>query len=121
MISRIKTENFKSIKHLDIRLRPINILIGANGVGKSNFIEIFKLLNQIYEQRLQEYIGNDIDSLLYFGRKKSDFLSMLLFSTVVGVLAKRHQQQHTTTKRNFSIYFEKLRFFIKLLLCILTI
>ncbi len=79
MISRIKIENFKSIKHLDIRLRPINILIGANGVGKSNFIEIFKLLNQIYEQRLQEYIGNDIDSLLYFGRKKSDFLRMLLF------------------------------------------
>ncbi|WP_375561369.1 AAA family ATPase [Bernardetia sp. OM2101] len=79
MISRIKIENFKSIKELDICLRPINILIGANGVGKSNFIEIFKLLNQIYEQRLQEYIGNDIDSLLYFGRKKSSFLSMLLF------------------------------------------
>lgn len=79
MIKEIVIENFKSIQKLDIRLRPINILIGANGVGKSNFIEIFKLLNQIYEQRLQEYIGNDIDSLLYFGRKKSDFLSMLLF------------------------------------------
>ena len=79
MIKEIEIRNFKSIKHLDIRLRPINILIGSNGVGKSNFIEIFKLLNQIYEQKLQEYIGNDIDSLLYFGRKKSDFLKMLLF------------------------------------------
>ncbi len=78
MINRIKIENFKSIKDLDIRLRPINILIGANGVGKSNFIEIFKLLNQIYEQKLQEYIGNDIDSLLYFGRKKSTYLKLLI-------------------------------------------
>lgn len=40
MINRIKIENFKSIQKLAIRLRPINILIGANGVGKSNFIEI---------------------------------------------------------------------------------
>ena len=80
MIERIVIENFKSIRHLDLELKPINILIGANGAGKSNFISFFSLTNHIYKQRLQEYIGNNIDNLLYFGRKNSDFMEGLFFS-----------------------------------------
>jgi len=48
VVSRIEIENFKSIQKADIELRPINVLIGANGAGKSNFINFFKLLNKIY-------------------------------------------------------------------------
>jgi predicted ATPase len=78
VISKIQIRNFKSIKNLDLELKPINILIGANGVGKSNFISFFKLLNRIYAQRLQEYIGNNIDALLYFGRKSSESLGGII-------------------------------------------
>lgn len=78
MIERIIIENFKSIRKLDLELKPINILIGANGAGKSNFISFFKMVNQIYEQKLQEYIGNNIDKLLYFGRKNSESIHGLL-------------------------------------------
>lgn len=38
MLQNIKIEGFKSIKTLDLKLGPINLLIGSNGVGKSNFI-----------------------------------------------------------------------------------
>jgi predicted ATPase len=48
MLQNIKIEGFKSIKKLDLKLTPINILIGSNGVGKSNFISFFKLVNNIY-------------------------------------------------------------------------
>jgi predicted ATPase len=78
MIERIIIENFKSIRKLDLELKPINILIGANGAGKSNFVAFFNLTNQIYEQRLQEYIGNSFDKLLYFGKKKSDYIYGLI-------------------------------------------
>ena len=78
MIERIIIENFKSIRKLDLELKPINILIGANGAGKSNFVSFLKMTNQIYEQRLQEYIGNDIDSLLYFGRNNSEHIYGLI-------------------------------------------
>lgn len=74
MIERIIIENFKSIRRLELDLKPLNILIGANGAGKSNFISFFKLTNQIYEQKLQKYIGNNFDNLLHFGRKRSDFI-----------------------------------------------
>ncbi len=79
MIERIHIQNFKSIRSLELDMRPLNILIGANGAGKSNFIGFFKLVNQIGEGRLQDYIArHNIDDLLYFGRKTSDFIHGLL-------------------------------------------
>jgi len=72
MLKNIKIEGFKSIKKLDLPLTPINILIGSNGVGKSNFISFFKLVNNIYEQRLQQYsLKSGIDNLLHYGRKNT--------------------------------------------------
>jgi predicted ATPase len=44
----IKIKGFKSIKELDLEMQPINVLIGANGSGKSNFISVFRLLENIY-------------------------------------------------------------------------
>lgn len=77
-IFSIQIENFKSIqKSGPIEIKPINILIGSNGVGKSNFISFFKFLNRIYVQKLQFYVSQNgrSDNFLYFGRKKSNFLS----------------------------------------------
>jgi predicted ATPase len=61
---------------MDLELRPINVLIGANGVGKSNFIGFFKLLKNIYDENLQGYLADEAgaDNLLYCGLKISDFL-----------------------------------------------
>src|SRR5699024_9340749 len=72
MLQNIKIEGFKSIKTLELNLSPINLLIGSNGVGKSNFISFFKLVNNIYEQRLQQYsLKSGVDNLLYYGRKNT--------------------------------------------------
>lgn len=72
MLQNIKIEGYKSIKILDLKLSPINLLIGSNGVGKSNFISFFKLVNNIYEQRLQQYsLKSGVDNLLHYGRKNT--------------------------------------------------
>ncbi len=76
-IETIRIQNFKSIKDSgDIKIQPINILIGANGVGKSNFISFFKFLSKIYQQQLQLYVGQNgrANNFLHFGRKKSEFI-----------------------------------------------
>lgn len=70
-LSKITIFGYKSIEKLEnFRLYNLNVLIGANGAGKSNFISIFKLLNEMYEQRLQLYVQQQggPDSLLHFGR-----------------------------------------------------
>ena len=55
MLDKIRIKGYKSIRELELKLKPINILIGSNGVGKTNFISFFKLINVIYEQRLHNY------------------------------------------------------------------
>ena len=75
MLDRIKIKGYKSIRDLDIELKMITLLIGSNGVGKSNFISFFKLVNNIYEQRLEQYsLKQGIDNLLYYGRKNTDLI-----------------------------------------------
>lgn len=75
MLEKIKIQGYKSIKNLELKLAPINILIGSNGVGKSNFISFFKLVNNIYEQRLQQYsLKKGADNLLYYGRKETEII-----------------------------------------------
>lgn len=72
MLNRIIIDGYKSIHHVDLELRPINILIGSNGVGKTNFISFFRLINIIYEQRLHNYtMQNSAERLFYYGRKQT--------------------------------------------------
>lgn len=71
MITELDIKGFKSILDQKVNLRNINILIGGNGIGKSNFISAFDLLRNIYRQNLQGYVisKGKADALLYLGRK----------------------------------------------------
>jgi predicted ATPase len=71
MLRRVILNGFKSIKAMDLELRALNVLIGANGAGKSNLVSFFKLLNEMMAGRLQTYIGTSgrAQSLLHFGPK----------------------------------------------------
>ena len=72
MLNKVTIDGYKSIYHADLELRPINILIGSNGVGKTNFISFFKLINIIYEQRLHNYtMQNSAERLFHYGRKQT--------------------------------------------------
>ncbi len=69
----IDIKGYKSIKDLHLELKPINVLIGANGAGKSNFLSFFELLNRLYNQKLNPYIGlkGGADKILHKGSKIS--------------------------------------------------
>ncbi|HBL28910.1 MAG TPA: chromosome segregation protein SMC [Acidobacteria bacterium] len=71
MLRRVSLLGFKSIREMDLELRPLNVLIGANGAGKSNLVSFFKLLNEMMAGRLQQHIGTTgrAQSLLHFGPK----------------------------------------------------
>lgn len=75
-LDRILLKGFKSIADCDVEMKPLNVLIGANGAGKSNFIGFFKLLREIFEENLQRYVSKSggPDALLHFGRKNTSCL-----------------------------------------------
>ncbi|MFP2895675.1 AAA family ATPase [Corallococcus sp. 4LFB] len=79
-LERIEIEGFKSIREMALDLRPINVLIGANGAGKSNFISVFTLLQRMREGRLQQHVAQagGADSMLHYGRKRTSQLRLKL-------------------------------------------
>lgn len=72
-LEHISIYGFKSIKELSLKMEPINILIGANGSGKSNFISIFTFLRNLSEGKLQTYVEKNgfANSFFHFGSKQT--------------------------------------------------
>lgn len=72
MLTKLEIKGYKSIREMrDLVLGPINVLIGANGAGKSNLMSFFKMLNSMTSSpgNLQFYIGKvgGANALLYYG------------------------------------------------------
>ncbi len=80
MLKSIAIENFKSIKNQKIELTKLNILIGQNGAGKSNFISLFKFLERLVNNQLSDYIfrAGGINNFLYNGYAQSDFFKIMI-------------------------------------------
>lgn len=78
-LQHIKLKGFRSIRELDLELAPLNVLIGANGAGKSNFISFFKFMNKLLDKDLQLYVRtqlNGADRTLFFGRKTTEAMEI---------------------------------------------
>src|SRR6266446_1158962 len=86
-LTKLSIEGFRSIRHAQIELLRLNILIGANGAGKSNLVSFFTLINYMTGQSLQDYVGQQggAHSLLYRGpRRTPQIVVELAFETETG-------------------------------------
>jgi predicted ATPase len=73
MIDYIEIRGFKSVKNMELELKPINVFIGSNGAGKSNFVSFFKLLDALYNRQLARFVVDEkADNIFHFGRKFTD-------------------------------------------------
>lgn len=74
----ITIRGYKSFKEVTVNLGKINILIGSNGAGKSNFLSLFALLGNAYDGLLARSVAlsGGIDKLFHKGRKKTDRISI---------------------------------------------
>ena len=80
-IQKLTIEGYKSIRKLeDFELRPLNVLIGANGAGKTNFVSFFQLLRELAEERLQQAIATEggADAFLHLGPKMTERIAARL-------------------------------------------
>ena len=74
-IRKILIDNFKSFNKTEIEFGNVNLIIGANAAGKSNFIQIFELLKLIKNKGIQKAVSEmgDIDALKNFNSDKRNF------------------------------------------------
>lgn len=71
----ISIAGYKSIKQLDdFELRSLNVLIGANGAGKSNFVDCLRMLRAMADGRLANFVreGGGADTFLFGGAKVTE-------------------------------------------------
>jgi predicted ATPase len=72
-LKKVTIEGFRSIGKMakPLELRPLNVLVGANGSGKSNLLAFFRMLNSMMDEKLQLYTAQEggADALLHFGSK----------------------------------------------------
>jgi len=73
-------KSFSAENPQEVGLGDVNILIGANGAGKSNFVSFFKMLSHMMAGTLQEYVARQggANSLLYYGSKTTSTLEVSL-------------------------------------------
>ncbi|MBN1165696.1 MAG: AAA family ATPase [Methanospirillaceae archaeon] len=57
MIESVSIKGYMSIREQNILLSRLNILIGANGAGKSNILKVFTLLSAMMAGNLQEFVS----------------------------------------------------------------
>ena len=86
-IERIDIVGFKSLRDVEVGLHDINVLIGANGSGKSNFLEVLSFLQAIRGgdftdgfafEALRQYVvrSGGAGRVLHFGAKVTKGISI---------------------------------------------
>jgi predicted ATPase len=80
-VSKLILKGYKSIKSVELQMGSLNVLIGANGAGKSNLIGFFRMIQNILSRNLQNYVGQagGPDAMLHFGRKVTRALEAELY------------------------------------------
>ncbi len=112
-LERVTITGFKSIRKLrDFEIRQLNVLVGANGAGKTNFISLFKLLNRLISRKLQLFVGQSggADPFLYFGRKVTGEIEIDLEFGKADLATSYHVKLAPSTKDHFVFAKEEYRF-----------
>ena len=78
-LNHIAITGFKSFgSEVIVPLGPLNVLIGANGSGKSNFLSAFSFVQAVGSDRLANYVTGHggADRFLHFGSRKTKQFSI---------------------------------------------
>lgn len=76
-LDQLTIEGFKSIRSLkDFPLGKLNVLIGANGAGKSNFVQFFRMIRSMADGVLNTFCQDNggADGLVFCGPKLTPIL-----------------------------------------------
>jgi predicted ATPase len=77
-LSLLHLEGFRSIKQVSLEFRPLNVFIGANGAGKSNLIDFFRMLNYALSRGFQNpYVAErgPASRILHFGARRTPVIN----------------------------------------------
>lgn len=92
-LTTISVSGYRSLASIrDLELRSLNVLIGANGSGKSNVLSLFQMLSYMMSEGLQLYVGRKggANSLLHLGARKTPAITASLEFAGHNVASRYH-------------------------------
>lgn len=115
MLQEITIQNFKSIRDQRVKLNQLNLLIGQNGAGKSNFISLFFFLEKLSEQQLADYIfkKGGIESFLFGGYQTSSFIKVEMEFRIDDSAANTYQFSIASNGEDYSFQHERAGYWQK--------
>lgn len=91
MITSIRIRNFKCFEDIDVEVKPLTVLSGINGMGKSTFLQSLLLLRQSVLEPDEQYgarlngslvsLGYS-DDVLYENAKANEHIKFCIFDTL---------------------------------------
>lgn len=110
MIKDLKIENFKSIKHQELKCKKYNLFLGKPNVGKSNILEAISLLGGYNSEKadkfFSDYIRYEKISNLFYDNDRS--LELLVKSNRGYVYSSYYLNNISQYEFLFSTYDETL-------------
>jgi predicted ATPase len=79
-LTSLRLAGWKSIRDATIEPRSLNVMIGANGAGKSNVLSFFRFLRALFDEKADLFVGKEggANALLHFGVKTTQRLTASL-------------------------------------------
>ena len=101
-------EGFRRLFSVQVEMRPLTVMIGANGVGKTSFLETFSLLAESAKGQLQSKISELSGLNQMITRDKADSLTISLSMPVQNQESLRYSLTLATKGQFYEIGQETL-------------
>jgi predicted ATPase len=81
-LSQLSVRNFRSLHAAEISLKPLTLVIGPNGSGKTNLFKALRFLHDAVAGDAREWKSyeSQIDDLLWYGREESWLKFSMMFA-----------------------------------------
>ena len=86
MLRTIRISNFKSISSEPVLLGNLNVLIGANAAGKSNFVDTLRFVRDVVNHGVSSAVGRRFgwENVLTREKDKSERITAEIFYDLKG-------------------------------------
>lgn len=101
-IKSLEISNFKSIKHLRLRCRRVNLFIGEPNTGKSNILEAIGLLSHVFHGRINKFLRFEALTDLFYDNILEEKIRINFNNEGLEVMFKDGEFRGTLAKPNHS-------------------
>jgi len=100
MISKLEIKNFKSIKHIELSPKKVNLFIGEPNSGKSNILEALGLFSALFYGNIQDFIRIQNMSNIFYDNNISSKIEIKADDILIKISFKQNKFRAEFYKNN---------------------